>query len=232
MWPTLAAAAVAMAIIGVANSLVDINAFTIIQRLTPEAVMGRVFGSLEAAQIAAMALGALLMPLLIETVGLRTGLAVVGGGVGAIAIASTGPLIRIDRTTLAPPGRDLLAGIPMLGVLPAAVLERLARRLHSRSVSAGEVVFLQGDEGDRYWVIERGSVTVSVDGVETARLGPGEGFGEIALIRDVPRMATITVIEDAELLGLDREDFIPAVTGHGEASEQAERLIGSMLSLG
>jgi CRP-like cAMP-binding protein len=112
------------------------------------------------------------------------------------------------------------------------VLERLARKLEPKSFAAGETVFSQGDAGDLYWVIEQGSVTVSIDGVATSTLAAGEGFGEIALLRDVPRAATITAAEDVALYSLDRDDFIPAVTGHGESSEQAELMIGKMLSFG
>jgi MFS family permease len=232
IWPSFAVAALAMAIIGLANSMVDINVFTIIQRLTPEAVMGRVFGALEAAFIAGMAIGSLAMPFLIKSVGLRPGLAVVGGVVAGMAALSMPALARVDRTALAPAGRELLDGVPMLAALPAPVLERLARRFHTRSVVSGEVVFSQGDAGDRYWLIKDGTATVSINGIVTSQLGPGDGFGEIALLRDVPRQATITATSDLELMGLDRDDFIPAVTGHGEASERAERMINQMLSFG
>lgn len=232
IWPSFAVAALAMGIIGLANSMVDINVFTILQRLTAEEVMGRVFGAIEAAYIAGMAIGSLAMPLLIEAFGLRPGLAVIGGIVAAMALVSLPALARIDRTALAPVGRDLLDGVPMLAALPTPVLERLARRLEPLGVASGAVVFSQGDAGDRYWLIKDGTVTVSIDGVETTQLGPGDGFGEIALLRDVPRTATITATSDLELLGLDRDDFIPAVTGHGEASERAELMINQMLSLG
>jgi CRP-like cAMP-binding protein len=193
--------------------------------------MGRVFGALEAAFIAGMAIGSLAMPLLIEAIGLRPGLTVVGGVVAGLAVISLPALARIDRTALAPVGRDLLEGVPMLAALPSPVLERLARRLQPRSVPAGTVVFSQGDVGDLYWVIQEGTASVTIGEVETAQLGRGDGFGEIALLRDVPRMATITATSDLQLLGLDRDDFIPAVTGHGEASERAELMIDRMLSL-
>jgi CRP-like cAMP-binding protein len=171
------------------------------------------------------------MPLLIEAIGLRPGLTVVGGVVAGLAVISLPALARIDRTALAPVGRDLLEGVPMLAALPSPVLERLARRLQPRSVPAGTVVFSQGDVGDLYWVIQEGTASVTIGEVETAQLGRGDGFGEIALLRDVPRMATITATSDLQLLGLDRDDFIPAVTGHGEASERAELMIDRMLSL-
>ena len=102
--PTLAATAAAFFIIGLANSLVDVNAYTIIQRVTPTEVMGRVFGALESLLTGGMAIGALLMPVLINTVGLRAGLAVIGGAVAVLAIAGLPVLRRLDTTVLAPPG--------------------------------------------------------------------------------------------------------------------------------
>ena len=170
-----------------------------------------------------MAIGALLMPLLIELVGLRAGLGLIGGTVAVIALAGLAPLGRIDMTVLAPTGLALLRRVPMLRVLPPPVLERLAQTLVDLTVPAGEVVFREGDDADRYWIIERGTAVVSIDGADVRTLGPGDGFGEIALLRHVPRTATVRAgDEELVLRGLDRDDFIPAVTGHGEAHEVAD----------
>ena len=102
-----------MALMGVGNSLVDINAFTIMQRLVPDEVMGRVFGAVESALIAGMALGAMAMPLLINTVGLRTGLFVLGASVGTLAILAIAPLRRIDTIALAPEGLELIRTVEL-----------------------------------------------------------------------------------------------------------------------
>ena len=119
--------------------LVDINAYTIIQRVAPAEVMGRVFGALESVLTGGMAIGALLMPVLIDTVGLRTGLAV-GGAVAVLAIAGLPVLRRLDTTVLAPPGLALLRGVPMLAILPPPVLERLAHVLVPVEVRRNGVV--------------------------------------------------------------------------------------------
>jgi MFS family permease len=231
--PTLVASLVAMFLIGVGNSMVDINAYTIIQRVAPASAMGRVFGALESMAIAGMALGSLLMPLLIHTVGLRTGLFVIGIGVGVTVIACISGLRRIDRTVFAPPALELLRGVPMLAIIPPPVLERLAQSVVPRTVTAGSDVFREGDSGDLFWVIERGRVAVTSGGRLLRELGPGDSFGEIALLRDVPRTATVTATSDGELVlqGLDRADFIPAVTGHGEAAEVADAVVERWLSL-
>ena len=190
-WPTLASALLAMFLIGVANSLVDVNAYTLIQRLAPTEVMGRVFGALESIVIAGMAVGSLLMAVLIATAGLRWGLVVIGAGVAALAVAGLTGLRRMDTTALAPPGVALLRQVPTLAVLPASVLERLAGALVSTTVPAGAAVVEEGEPGDRFWVIERGRASVSIGGRHVRELGPGDSFGEIALLRDVPRTATV-----------------------------------------
>jgi MFS family permease len=224
--PTLAVAVVAFLLVGLGNSVVDINAYTIVQRVVPDEVMGRVFGALESILIGTMALGALAMPLLIATVGMRGSLAILGGAIGVITIASLPGLRRVDLTALAPEGLPLLRGVPFLAALPERVLERLARSLVPVEVAAGRTVFAQGEAGDRFYVIERGEVEIL-----GRRFGPGEAFGEIALLRDVPRTATVTAVTDVALQALERDVFIPAVTGHGEAEESAERVIVSRLAV-
>jgi CRP-like cAMP-binding protein len=171
------------------------------------------------------------MPLLIGTIGLRSGLAVVGAVVSVIALLGMSGLRRIDTTVLAPAGLALLRGVPTLAPLPAPALERLAHSLVPRTVPAGEVVFREGEPGDLFWIIESGEAEVSVGGAEIRRLGPGDGFGEIALLRDVPRTATVRAgAADLVLHGLDRDVFIPAVTGHGEAAQVADAVVERLLA--
>jgi len=131
-------------------------------------------------------------------------------------------LRRIDLVALAPPGLELLRGVPLLALLPETTLERLARALVPVTASAGEVVIREGDHGDRFYVIESGEVEVTKDGRHVASLGPGDFVGEIALLRDVPRTATVTATADAVLQSLDREHFIPAVTGQRTFHEAAD----------
>ena len=230
-WPTLPSAIIALILIGIANSLVDINVYTILQRVVPDEVMGRVFGALESSLIGAMALGALLMPILISTIGLRGGLLVIGAAVSGVSLLALPRLLSIDRTTLAPAGIDLLLGIPMLAPLPERIIERLARSLVTVELKAGETAVREGDEGDRFYIVERGTLAVSKGGERIAELGGGDSFGEIALLRDVPRTATVTAATDVVLLALDRRHFIPAVTGHGDAHEAAELVISSRMGM-
>jgi MFS family permease len=222
-WPTLASALIAMALIGVANSVVDVNAFTILQRLVPDAVMGRVFGAMESAIVTGMGIGAVLMPVLINTVGLRSGLLVIGGAVSALSLVAARGLQRIDKIALAPEGLELLRTVPMLRPLPEAVLERLAR--HSKTVTTlhGTAVFNEGEVGERFYVIESGTADVTIRGEFIRSLSVGDSFGEIALLRDVPRTATVSATSDLVTRVIERGHFIPAVTGHGEAADEAIR---------
>jgi predicted MFS family arabinose efflux permease len=226
IWPSLLTALIAMAAIGLGNSVVDVNAETIIQRLAPDEVMGRVFGALDSAAVAGMAIGSLMMPLLINTIGLRWGLAAIGITVPLVVALCARGLTSIDRVALAPEGLDLVRAVPMLAVLPESLIERLARTSTVHRVAAGTTVFHQGDHGDRFYVIEQGTVDVVIDEQLVNQLVPGESFGELALLRDVPRAATVIATTDTVVRAIDRRHFLPAVTGHTEANEQALLVVG------
>ena len=230
-WPSVFSAVVVMVVLGLANSIVDVNALTILQRLAPRGSMSRVFGAMESAVTGVTAVGALLMPALIATIGIRWGLAVVGTSVSAFVLFGIRGLPRIDTNTLAPPGLDLLRGVSLLAVLPEPTLESLARALVRVDIAPGEVLIRQGDEGDRFYVIESGAVEVTKDGRRVADLGPGDFVGEIALLRDVPRVATVTATSATTVQALDRAHFIPAVTGRGELSEVADVAIATRLAM-
>lgn len=230
-WPSVGVAAVAMVLVGLGNSVVDINAYTILQRTVPDEVMGRVFGAMESAIIGAMAAGALVMPILIETLGTRAALAVLGGAVTGIVLLALAGLRRIDVTALAPAGLELVRDISIFAALPEPILERLARALESVEAGAGDVVIHEGDDGDRFYAIEEGTVVVSKEGRWVAQLGPGDYFGEIALLKDVPRTATVTAETDVKLYALERDVFIPAVTGHHDVQEVAETAMATRLAM-
>ena len=228
-WPELGPVLLVMALLGLGNSLVDINAFTIMQRLVPDEVMGRVFGAVESALIAGMAAGALAMPLLINTVGLRTGLFAIGASVGALAILALAPLRRIDTIALAPEGLALIRTVELFAPLPERSIERLARSATVVEVAAGETVFHKGDAGDRFYVVESGRAEIVLDGEPNAFAEAGGSFGEIALLRDVPRTATVVASTDLVLRAIERRVFLHVVTGHHETEAHADRLVTRVL---
>jgi MFS family permease len=221
MWAALAA----VLIIGFANPIVDVNASTILQRLTPDNVLGRVFGALDSGLIAAMALGSIVYPLLFHWVGLRWSLAILGVAVTALVLPTFGRLRRLDAMLGASTELELLSQIPLFSPLEPKSLEDIARQLKRREVRAGEAVITEGDVGDRFYILEFGRTTATHDGQVLSSQGPGDPFGEIALLRDVPRTATVTADEDSVLLYLERDEFLAAVTGNSEVAGRADDLI-------
>jgi hypothetical protein len=229
-WSSVGVALVAMAIVGVGNSLCDVSGVTLLQRATPDAVRARVFSVLETAVLASIAIGGLVAPLLAEAVGLRTAL-VVGGLLPVVSVlVAWRPLRRLDL--VAPPAEvlELLRRVPLFAPLAAPVLERLALEAHEVRVPAGQVVIAQGAQGDRFYVIADGEVDVSIDGRHVRRQSLAEGFGEIALLRETPRTATITAVKPSTLIAIDREAFLSAVTGHPGSTEAAEGIVAARLA--
>jgi hypothetical protein len=202
----------------VGNAVVDVSAFSTPGRMVSAAVLARVYGVLESLIAAAVAAGALLTPAAIDLLGDDAALVAVGL-VAPIAVALAWPrLTRIDRG-LAVRSDDIrmLQRVPMLRPLPVPAIEQLARDLERVELTAGGEVFAAGDRGDRFYVIEQGHVDV-LDGPTVVRsMGPGEGFGEIALLRDVARTMTVVAADDVVLRAINRADFLTAVTGIGEA---------------
>jgi MFS family permease len=225
IWPQAWAAFLAMFIIGIANPIVDVNASTIMQRIADDAVLGRVFGALETALITSMALGSILMPVMVSLWGLRWSLAALGLLITAVVLPAFVRLRSLDQRLGEPEGLPLLRGLPLFAPLEPKSLERVAQQLGRLEVAAGETVIREGEVGDRFYVVESGATTATFEGQVLSQQGAGEVFGEIALLRDVPRTATVVADTDTVLLYLDRDDFLAAVTGDNEVSNRADDLI-------
>lgn len=232
VWPTVAAAVAVMLLLGLANPLVDVNLDTLLQRLTPDHLLGRVFGTLDSAYIASMAVGAGLMPLLIALVGLQWGMGVLGLAVTAMVVPAVPRMRRLDLTLRAPEGLALIEGVHMFAPLDRTALEGLARQLTRLEVDAGAMVFDEGDVGDQFFIIESGAVEVWHDGALLRREEAGDYFGEIALLRDVPRTAQVRAVAPTVLRGLDRKAFLDAVLGNSEAVTAAETVVARRILAG
>jgi len=124
---------------------------------------------------------------------------------------------------------ELLRGLPLFAPLAPATLEHLARSLVRVPAPAGTDVTRQGDVGDRFYLVDEGEVEVTSDREVLATLGPGDYFGEIALLRDVPRTATVSALTDASLLALERDEFVSAVSGHPASLEAADAVVAARL---
>jgi len=233
VWSNLGFALVLFALIGVGNTLVDVTGMTLMQRSADEDVLGRVFGVLESLLLGTMALGALVMPGVISLIGARASLVATGVFLPAIVAVTLPALRRIDAEARVPTeSLELLRRLPLFAPLPPTVLERLASSVVDVHAEPMTEVVAQGAPGDRFYVIRSGRATVEVDGAETGELGPGDFFGEIALLRDVPRTATVRALEPLDLCALERDDFLAAVTGHAPSRAAADSIVAARLPAG
>jgi len=231
IFPSSAAALLLIALIGVGDTLVEVSAPTLLQRAVPDEVLGRVFGAVESLIIGAMGIGAAIAPALVSAFGVRGALIGTGSLLPILGVAFWHRLGAIDKAFALPVRRlALLRASPIFAPLPQAQQERLARELLELRAPAGEAVVREGEAGDRFYVVADGELEVSVDGGTVRTLGPGDHFGEIALLRDVPRTATVTARTDSDLYALERDEFIAAVTGHAPSSEAAEAVVSQRLA--
>jgi MFS family permease len=232
IWPSKAAALALLIAVGAATTIVGVAGDTLLQRAVPEDVLARVFGVLDSMMLVAIAIGAALAPILLHVIGTRWTLAAVGATLPVLAAASWPRLREIDAAAEAAPGRqlELLLAHPIFAPLPPPRLEQLASLLTERHVAGGETIVRQGEAGDEFFLIGEGRVRVLVDGIPAGELGPGDGFGEIALLRDVPRTATVEALEAATLYALERAEFLGALSGHAESAAAAEGVAGRRLA--
>jgi CRP-like cAMP-binding protein len=124
----------------------------------------------------------------------------------------------------------LLRSLHIFAWLPIATVETLALRARRQELVAGVAIITQGEAGDAFHVIGSGSVDVSVDGTYRRTQGPGEYFGEIALLRDVPRTATVTTAELVSLLTLDRDEFLAGIGSHAHSRREVEGVAETRLA--
>ena len=216
------------ALIGVANTVTDSAGLTLIQRATSDEVRGRVFGAFEAVIWGSLCFGTIVAAGLVELLGIDAALVVTGSLLPVLVLLCAPSLRRLDAEQ-GPQELALLRGVPMFAPLGPASLELLASELERMRIARGDEVIRQGDHGDRFYVIESGEVEVFEDGILARREGPGDFFGEIALIRDLPRTATVKAVTDLDLVTLKRDPFIAAVTGHAPSAEAADTVIGRRL---
>ncbi len=230
--PTLAVAVLALAIMGIGNTFVDVAGLTLVQRAVPDDVLARVFGVIQMLWLASMGIGAAVAPVLISWLGPEGALIAAGVFLPALVVVSAATVARIDARAAAPDAEELkiLIAVPIFAPLPGGSLEHLAARLVPLRVEPGTVIVREGDEGDRFYLVAEGELEVSQDGVTISGLGPGGYFGEIALLRDTTRTATVTARTAAVLYALDREEFLAAVTGHPQSAEAAETVMSARLA--
>jgi MFS family permease len=233
VWTNFTVALVLFGVMGAGSTLVDVTGMTLLQRAAPADVVGRVFGVLQSTMLAAVALGSLVTPLLIAALGPRWTFVAAGLVLPLAVVPTWRRLTEIDFSArVATEPLELLRAIPIFAPLPTAVLERLAALAVEVRTPVAAAVVEQGRAGDRFYVIADGSAAVEIDGEAASALRPGDFFGEIALLRDVPRTATVRATADLRLYALERDDFIAAVTGYAPSREAADSIVASYLPAG
>jgi MFS family permease len=230
--PELALALALFALVGAANSVLDVAGFTLVQRAVPDEVLARVFGVIQMLWLLTLGLGALAAPFVVDALGIEGALIAAGASFAGLVVLLWPTLSRIDREATAPEPEELrvLASVPIFAPLPGTSLEHLAGRLVPMRLDAGTLIVREGDAGDRFYIVAEGAVEISEAGKPLSELDAGGYFGEIALLRDVPRTATVTAKTPVVLYALDREDFLAAVTSHAPSAQAAEDVVSSRLA--
>jgi MFS family permease len=229
----LAGSVALLTVAGASRALLDVASRTLLQRSVPPRLTGRIFGVLEGLTMAGLAAGSLLVPVLVYLGGSRLALLGVAAVLPLAAAAGGRGLLSLDTGTPVPIVQiALLRSLPLFAELPAPAIEGLAAALTPADVPAGAALIRQGDPGDAYYAIAAGELDVTADGRFLRRCGRGDGVGEIALLRAIPRTATVTAHTAATVYGLNRELFLTAVLGHAATQRQAGRIADARLAAG
>ena len=229
--PWAPAAVLFLAVLGLGNAVLDVSGFTIMQRSVPNAMRGRVFGVLESGVMLGTGIGSGLAPLLLALLDIRGALIATGLLLPVLAVVTWRWVSRADADAVIPERElELLRGVPMLAPLPLTILEQVAGDLAEVSYVDGEAIIREGEVGDRFYILASGRTRVTADGEPRAALGPGDSFGEIALLRKVPRTASVVAVGPVEAYALERDAFCAAVTGDLRSSRAAEDVVEHRLA--
>jgi hypothetical protein len=230
IWPTTAGTFLLLVVAGAGRSLLDVGGRTLLQRMVPSNLLARIFGVLEGLSMAALAVGSLLVPALVGLGGARMACIVLGLLLPVGALFGARRLLALDRRADVPVVEiSLLRSLSIFAPLGVPEIESLARSLERVELEPGAAAIRAGDRGDRFYAIADGTVEVWRDGKLVGTLTRGDGFGEIALLRDVPRTADVVAQTPTRLYALAKPDFVAAVTGHPATAAESERLVQERL---
>jgi len=229
-WPEAAAAIPLLVLAGVGFALLETALLTLNQRLAADDVLGRVFGVEETIEVVTMALGSVVAAALVELLGVDGAIIAAGAVLPVVALLTARRLASFEAgAPVSERNFGLVRRLALFAPLPIAVQENLALRLSERSYGAGEPIVTQGEVGDSFFVIADGEVEVQVDGAVRRSQHAGDFFGEIALLRDVPRTASVSAVGPVTVLVIDREEFLAGVVGHRRTAVAAETVVGDRL---
>jgi len=227
----LAGTVASLTVAGASRALLDVASRSLLQRSVPAQSLGQVFGLLEGLTMAGLAIGSMLVPVLVHLGGSRLAMLGVAAVLPLAAAAGGRALFTLDAQAPVPVVQiALLRSLQLFAELPAPAIEGLAAALTPADVPAGAVLIRQGEEGDAYYAIGAGQFDVLQDGRFLRRCGRGEGVGEIALLRAVPRTASVVARTGSTVYRLAREPFLTAVLGHAATQRQAHSIIDAQLA--
>jgi hypothetical protein len=227
----VAATVALLIVVGASRALLDVATRTLLQRSVPAPSLGRIFGFLEGLTMAGLAAGALLVPALVALGGSRLALLGVAAVLPLAAAVGGRALFGLDAGTPVPVVEiALLRSLALFADLPAPALAGLAGALTPAALPAGTVLMRQGAPGDAYYAIAAGELDVHQDGHLLRRCGRGDGVGEIALLRAIPRTATVVAHTAATVYKLDREPFLTAVLGNAPTQRRADHIADDRLA--
>jgi MFS family permease len=228
----LATALLLLAVVGAANSIEDVASFTLLQRIVPDDVLARAFGAIWGLAMGGVALGSIVAPAVVSLMGPQAALVVVGMILPVLALLAWSRLVAIDRAAPRPTGElTMIDHVLMFAPLSLAAKEHLATALIPMSIPAGEVVIRANDPGDRFYIVKNGDFEILAGDAQVTALA-GDHFGEIALLGDVPRTATVRAVVDSNLYALQRSDFLAAATGHSGVRAAGESIAAERLARG
>jgi MFS family permease len=220
----------ALLTIGVGNAILDVSGFTLVQRLAADRTLGRVFGVLFTFGIAIGGFGSLVAPRLVSAIGLRPVLILVGAVLPLLAVILLPRFRTIDQHALLPAELlELFSGISLFAPLPPTTIEKIAGRCTMTDLPAGSVIIREGEHGDCFYAIVRGAAEVRRGTVVKRTYGPGDHFGEIALLRDINRTATVIALSDIRLAMLGTAEFLDALASSDAAYGIAWRSTAAMI---
>jgi MFS family permease len=217
-------------VIGGGRTILDVATRTLLQRAVPTETLGRVFGVVEGLTMAGSAVGSLMTPVFVAAGGSTAALLAAAAVLPLAGLLGGRALLRLDAETDVPVVEiTLLRSLRLFRDLPVPALEGLAQSLDVVHLPPGSLLIREGDPGDRYYAIASGQLSVVRGGRDLGRRHRGDGVGEIALLRDVPRTATITSVDDATVYALPRAPFLAAVTGHAQTTQLADLVVSERL---
>ena len=218
-----------LAVVGGSRALFDVAVRVLLQRTVAPGLLGRIFGLAEGLSMAGLAIGCVLAPLLVSLGGAQFALLSTAVVLPGVVLTRVEPLYRLDLHARVPVVEiSLLRQLTIFRALPGAAIEGLAHALDKTSFEPGAVLVKEGDEGNCYYAIVEGTVEIRRRGQPIALLHRGQGLGEIALLRAVPRTATAVALTPVDAYCLGRDAFLTTVNGHVPTLKSTDQLVSDI----